>query len=296
MYKNNIDSKRIKIAAASLCTVAVALIIFTVMVYNDKRSASDEFNDFFDDTTNSQYDNVTLSDISTSSQDEMSSEETDSGEASSDNEAVSSDASDDSVENDILNPDNKSEYYIVVYTGNQRIVVYQKDKNGKYSHKFHLMTCSTGADETPTKEGVYSIQKKEKWAVIGTKEYAQYGCLISEENNYYICSISYSKKNAWTLKSGVYDNIGKAVTGGSIQLCTRDAYWIYDNMPTGTQINVVNRDGPDDKIKDLPKSVKKNAGWDPTDKWSKGNPYFTTTTKASTTPTTAQSQDENPVG
>ena len=127
---------------------------------------------------------------------------------------------------------------------------------------------------TLPKEGVYSIQKKEKWVSPADKEYAQYGCLISKEENYYICSASYRKKTAWTMIDGRYESIGTAVTGGSIQLCVRDANWIYVNIPEGTQVNVVNRNGPDLSIKELPKKIKLNGGWDPTDKWARGNPYF----------------------
>ncbi len=301
MYKKNNDSKKIRMAAFALCTVAMLLAVFTVTVYKGKRSTDDGRNHPIPMNVDSQYDPVTDSDMSAVSEDAVSSQEQISSDVSSAAEDVSSVPTSNNDDNDILDPDNKSEFYMVVYTGNQMIVVYQKDQDGKYTHKFHFMKCSTGAmDTTPTKEGVYRIEKKVRWGELDKKDFAQYCCLISEKNNYFISSISYSKKNAWTLKNGVYDNISKATTGGSIQLCVRDAYWIYNNMPTGTQVNVVNRDGPDVKIKDLPKSVKKNAGWDPTDKWSKGNPYYATTTNATTTTTTTaaseQTSDEEAVG
>lgn len=314
MYRKNNDSKKIKIAAFSLFAVALLLVIFTVKVYNNKRLTDDGRKRPVPMNVYSNYDAVTDSDISSDLQEVLSSEETVVSDESSENDSVSSvpTAANDSVssvptaanyENDILNPDNKSDFYMVVYTGNQMIVVYQKDENGKYTHKFHFLKCSTGAtDTTPTAEGVYRIEKKVRWGELRKNDFAQYCCLISEEKNYYISSISYSKKSAWTMKSGVYDNIGKASTDGNIQLCVRDAYWIYNNMPTGTQVNVVNREGPDIKIKALPKSVKKNAGWDPTDKWSKGNPYYETPTSATTTTTTAppttddQTPDEEAIG
>ena len=67
-------------------------------------------------------------------------------------------------------------------------------------------------------------------------------------------------------------------------------------MPKGTQVNVVNREGPQLNIKDLPKRIKKNGGWDPTDKWSKGNPYYASSTQNATTTTTTAQNDENAVG
>lgn len=297
MNRKNDDSKRIKTAAISLCTVAVILVVFTVAVYRSKRSSSGEFDEQPGTESYTQQIPVTNSDIPADLQVESGSGDTVSSEAVSSAEEVSSATADTSANSDILNPDKKSDYYMVVYTGSQMIVVYQKDDSGEYTHTFHYMKCSTGAlDSTPTKEGVYTIEKKERWTKLGDREFVQYSCFISEAENYYISSIPYSQKNAWMMKDGGYENIGKGYTGGNIQLCVRDAYWIYKNMPKGTQINVVNRTGPELKIKDLPKRVKKNGGWDPTDKWSKGNPYFATATKASSTTTTTQAQEPGAVG
>ena len=274
MYRQNKDSNRIMIATISLCVVAIALVCFTVMVYKGKRSHKDDFFDMPPGDYVSQSDAASPSDVQNEPQTEVSSQTEESTDISSaDTPSAETQSTVDT--NDILNPDYNSEYYVVVYTGNQMIVVYKKDENGKYTQTSYYMKCSTGAlDTTPTKEGVYSIQKKEKWVSPADKEYAQYGCLISKEENYYICSASYRKKTAWTMIDGRYESIGTAVTGGSIQLCVRDANWIYVNIPEGTQVNVVNRNGPDLSIKELPKKIKLNGGWDPTDKWARGNPYF----------------------
>ena len=275
MYRKKDESNRITIAGISLCAVALMLIVFTVMVYRGKRSVSEDLGGPVPVADDTQTGKVSETDVQSAPQETVSTDETSSAESSVESADVSSVDTSASEEKDILNPDYKSEFYMVVYTGNQTIVVYQKDESGEYNHTFHYMKCSTGAlDTTPTKEGVYTIQKKEKWVTIGEKEFAQYGCLISKENNYYISTVSYSQKKAWTMIDGRYENIGKAATDGSIQLCARDAYWIYLNMPKGTQVHVVNRNCTDLKIKDLPKKLKKNGGWDPTDKWAKGNPYY----------------------
>ena len=293
--KNN-DSKRIKIAAVSLCAIAVVLVVFTVMVYKEKRLNSDGANEPFAMSDVSQTVFISNSDNLVVSQVPDSSDEIISSDISSE-ENVSSVEKESASGDDILNPDFKSNYYMVVYTGSQTIVVYQKDKNNQYTKLYHSMKCSTGnLNSSPTKEGVYSIANKESWVKLGNKEYARYCCLISEKENYYICSVSFSQKKAWTLIDGGYENIGKATTGGNIQLCMRDANWIYNNMPKGTQVNVVNREGPQLNIKDLPKRIKKNGGWDPTDKWSKGNPYYASSTQNATTTTTTAQNDENAVG
>ena len=296
MYRKKSDSKKTTAATVSLLAVVFVLVVFTVRVYKNKRSTGDDAGRHIPAAVVSDVAAVTGSDIASVPQDEVSSDAAVSSETEPTAESapesaaeVSSVNTETSAENDILNPDNKSEFYMVVYTGNQMIVVYQKDESGKYTHKFHFMKCSTGdLNASPTKEGVYTITEKEKWSKISDKEFAQYGCLISQDSNYYICSVSYSKKKAWMMIDGCYENLGKASTGGSIQLCVRDANWIYKNMPKGTQVNVVNRNGPDIKVKALPKRSKKNGGWDPTDKWSAGNPYFA----SATTTTTAAAADD----
>lgn len=278
MYKKKNDAKKIAVAAISLCIVVASLSVFTVMVYNGKRNFNDKLLDTIPmgDVTYSDY--VSPSNQSlpseTSPSESVSSQDA-AGSAESAPNDTSSAATEPVKENFILNPDYKSEFYLVVYKESQTIVAYQKDANGEYTKSFHCMQCSTGApDTTPTKEGVYRIEQKEKWATLAEKQYGQYGCLISKEENYYISSVPYSKKTAWTMIDGGYENIGKPVSGGGIQLCARDAYWIYFNMPKGTQVNVVNATGPDFKTQSLPKRVKKNGGWDPTDKRANGNPYF----------------------
>ena len=268
MSRQKNESNRVMLASIALCVVAIILVCFTVIVYRGKRSYKDDITDMDQIDTVAQTDNVSRSDAGEEAENAVSSETTEPADISS-AEAPPSDA------NDILNPDYQSDYYVVVYTGNQMIVVYEKDENGKYTNTFHFMTCSTGApDKTPTKEGVYSILKKSKWVNPTDKEYAQCGCLISKEENYYICSLSYRQKRAWTMMSGKYESLGTAVTGGSIQLCARDANWIYVNLPEGTQVNVVNHNSPDLSVEELPQKKKSNAGWDPTDKWARGNPYF----------------------
>ena len=90
-----------------------------------------------------------------------------------------------------------------------------------------------------------------------------------------------------------YDKLGSSASHGCIRLCTRDAKWMYDHLPVGTQVSVVWEKGPYGL--DIPARNKdpKYDGWDPTDKWSPGNPYFTeektTGTSSDTASTTAAS-------
>ena len=276
MKSSNTDSKRVGIATVLLCVMVVFLSVFTVMVYHGKRTYNDEPTDDYETGLISEDPGVSQSDVSSSAASAVSSQDAVVSEVSS---AVESDTSSDvsavAEKSDFIeSPDNKSEYYMVVFTGNQFVMVYKKNAKGEYKIKFHMLLCSTGTSENPTKEGVYSITGKERWATLSGDRFGQYGCILSGPETYTISSTPFSKNKAWTMLDGGYENIGQANTKGDIQLCVRDARWIYDNMPVGTQVHVVNSDNPDAKSLTLPKRINKNGGWDPTDKWSKGNPYF----------------------
>ncbi|MBQ1413306.1 MAG: L,D-transpeptidase, partial [Clostridia bacterium] len=61
----------------------------------------------------------------------------------------------------IKNPDYRSRYYIVVYTGSQSAVVYGKDNDGQYTRLIKSFTVSTGLkNSSPTRTGVYKIRAK----------------------------------------------------------------------------------------------------------------------------------------
>ena len=199
--------------------------------------------------------------------------------------------------NYIKDPDYKSPYYIVVYTGSQSTVVYGKDDNGNYTRIVQAFTVSTGRkNSTPTRKGLYKIRAKYRWRTLMGPCYGQYCSSISPD--YLFHSVPYDKRRPDTLYNASYNNLGKAVSHGCIRMCVRDVKWIYDNCPIGTQVHVVWDSGPAGKGVPKRKSGSKYSGWDPSDEWSEGNPYFkdektsktTTTTTKSDTTTTKKSQ------
>lgn len=189
---------------------------------------------------------------------------------------------------DIKNPNYQSPYYIVVYTGSQSVVVYGKDSSGAYSKIVKSFTCSTGnRNSTPTRKGVYAIRAKYRWRQLMGGVYGQYSSSIS--SSYLFHSVPYASQDPSTLYDASYNNLGKDVSHGCIRLCVRDCKWIYDNAPIGTQVNVVWTSGPSGSGVPQRKSGAKYSGWDPSDQWAAGNPYFaeatTTSTKKTTTTT-----------
>lgn len=184
----------------------------------------------------------------------------------------------------IKDPDYKSKYYIVVYTGSQSAVVYGKDDSGAYNVKVKAFTVSTGRiGSTPTRKGVYRIRAKYRWRRLMGDCWGQYSSSIS--SSYLFHSVPYDKQSPDSLYNASYNNLGKAVSHGCIRMCVRDCKWIYDNCPIGTQVNVVWTSGPAGASVPKRKSGAKYSGWDPSDQWSKGNPYFSDSHKTSTTTT-----------
>lgn len=187
---------------------------------------------------------------------------------------------------DVKNPDYKSKYYIVVYTGSQSTVVYGKDSTGAYNIIYQSFTCSTGKSSSPTRTGMYKVKSKYRWRLLVGNVYGQYSSGIG--SNYLFHSVPYKQKSVSSLDNAEYDKLGSPASHGCIRLCVRDSKWIYDNVPIGTQVNIVSGSGPAGAPVPQRNPNSLYNGWDPSDKWAAGNPYFTkqTTTSTTTTPTT----------
>lgn len=202
----------------------------------------------------------------------------------------------------IINQNYKSPYYIVVYTGSQSVGVYGKDDAGEYTRLVKAFTCSTGRkDSSPTRKGMYKIRAKYRWRKLMGDCYGQYSSSISPD--YLFHSVPYDRQDPSSLYNASYDNLGKAVSHGCIRMCVRDCKWVYDNCPIGTQVHVVWASGPQGDSVPQRKRAAKYSGWDPSDRWSKGNPYFaegeddvasavtlSTTTVESTSPSTTAAE------
>lgn len=200
----------------------------------------------------------------------------------------------------IINQNYESPYYIVVYTGSQSVGVYGKDDAGEYTRLVKAFTCSTGRkDSSPTRKGMYKIRAKYRWRLLVGNVYGQYNSSIS--SSYLFHSVPYYSRNASTLENEEYDKLGSPASKGCIRMCVRDSKWVYDNCPIGTQVHVVWASGPQGNGVPQRKRAAKYSGWDPSDRWSQGNPYFdegeddvssavtSSTTDQSTAKTTATS-------
>lgn len=194
---------------------------------------------------------------------------------------------------DVFAPDYQSDYYIIVYTLNCSTLVLQKDENGKYTIPVKTFLCSPGADDSPTKPGVYVLYRRHVWRYM-MQVYGHYCSGFGDGTGYLFHSVPYLEEENNTLSTR-YDDLGTRASHGCVRLCTRDAKWIFDNIPFGTQVHVIDdKNGPPADPVPMRNTAPRYRGWDPTDP-DPINPYnrtppeeltYFTHTSAGTQPTT----------
>ena len=180
-------------------------------------------------------------------------------------------------------------YYIKVNNQANVVTIYTKDKNGNYTVPYKAMICSIGK-ATPT-GGVYTIPGKTwdrwTWGQMEGGVWAQYYVRIKGSILFH--SVPYTSKDKSTLEYWEYDKLGTKASAGCIRLTVRDAKWIYDNCPAGTQVEFYYDSNPGPLGKPSAQKISGEEsvrGWDPTDPAS-GNPWKNYTP-------TPQSQPEQP--
>lgn len=151
-------------------------------------------------------------------------------------------------------------------------MVYGKDDNGEYTRVIRTFTCSTGRSSSPTRIGTYHIRAKYRWRWLVGGVYGQWCSSIS--SSYLFHSVPYYQQDASTLENEEYDKLGTPASKGCIRMCVQDCKWIYDNCPIGTEVSIVNESGPAGPGVPQRNTAETYSGWDPSDRWAAGNPYF----------------------
>lgn len=151
------------------------------------------------------------------------------------------------------------------------VTIYEKNKKGQYTVPVKAMLCSPGWD-TPT--GTFKTPAKYRWKLLMDNVWGQYSTRITGGILFH--SVWYYQKDPSTLSNRQFNKLGTVCSHGCVRLTTEDAKWIYDNCPLGTTVTIYdsNNPGPLGKPKGIKVSEKTLMGYDPTDKWSEGNPYF----------------------
>ncbi len=152
------------------------------------------------------------------------------------------------------------------------VTVYEKDSNGKYTVPVKAMLCSPGYD-TPL--GTFKTPEKYRWRLLMDDVWGQYSTRITGGILFH--SVWYYEKDPSTLSNEQFNKLGTMCSHGCVRLNVADAKWIYDNCPIGTTVTIYDSSnpGPLGKPEGIKVSEKSLMGYDPTDIWSKGNPYTT---------------------
>lgn len=157
-------------------------------------------------------------------------------------------------------------YYIEVDRGMQVVRVYTIGEDGYYSLLVRQMICSTDANGTKPKDGVYELDgQKLDWLItLIPGSYAQYATRIS--NTILFHSVTYELLYPNTLNEDAYESLGQNVSAGCVRLLAADAKWIYDNVPSGTPVCFMSGNERDEQfLAELAPPALVSGDWDPTD-------------------------------
>ena len=99
------------------------------------------------------------------------------------------------------------------------------------------MLCSVGLNEA-TPDGTFSVSAPlSNWHPLFGDVWGQYCRTIT--GNILFHSVYYTAyKNVHSLATGEYVKLGQAASHGCVRLSAGDAYYIWTNVPTGTQVTI----------------------------------------------------------
>ena len=177
-----------------------------------------------------------------------------------------------SYDANIPSPGQVLEYRIEVSIAAQIVTVYRLADNSIVKQ----FLCSTGTTSSPTPLGSYQIQRKEQWLYFPefNNVWGQYTSNITGQIWFH--SITYSQKDPATLSAKGYNNLGQRMSHGCIRMACGDVYWIFQNCPVRTTVDII-EGTPNPALQQQLKaalpalrmvydsSKGKNVYWDPTD-------------------------------
>ncbi|MGN0160580.1 MAG: L,D-transpeptidase family protein [Lachnospiraceae bacterium] len=174
-----------------------------------------------------------------------------------------------------VDPSVEKPYMIKVNRALNTVTVYGIDANGFYSIPVKAMVCSTGKEVGDTPLGNGKITDKYTFHPMVDGTYGQYAVRYMD-GGILFHSVPYYEKEKDQLETDQFNKLGEVASLGCVRLCVRDALWIYENCPKGTDV-VVYDDTSDPGPLGKPEMIKipmdsQFAGWDPTDP-DEANPW-----------------------
>ncbi len=161
-----------------------------------------------------------------------------------------------------------STYRIRINKQQNCVTIYKANEKGKYE-PYKAMVCSVGS-ATPL--GTFPLKEKIRWHELDGPVYGQYCTRITGHILFHSVWY-YENNNPASLSCTQYNKLGQVASHGCVRLCVRDAKWIYNNVPSGTPVEIYNSKDPGPLGK--PEAIKLSGywGWDPTDDTNPANPY-----------------------
>lgn len=168
----------------------------------------------------------------------------------------------------VVNTSVDKPYQIKVNRAANCVTIYGIDDNGFYSIPVKAMTCSTGKNVGDTPLGNGAITDKYTFHPMVDGTYGQYAVRYME-GGILFHSVPYYTQNKNDLETEQFNLLGSVASLGCVRLNVRDALWIYDNCPKGTDV-IVYDDAENPGPLGKPDTIKipinsQYAGWDPTD-------------------------------
>lgn len=161
-----------------------------------------------------------------------------------------------------------STYRIRINKQQNCVTIYKLNENGEYK-PYKAMVCSVGS-ATPL--GTFPLKEKIRWHELDGPVYGQYCSRITGHILFHSVWY-YQNNNPATVSCIQYNKLGSVASHGCVRLCVRDAKWIYNNVPSGTPVEIYNAKDPGPLGKPEAIKLPGHSGWDPTDDTNPANPY-----------------------
>jgi|GEM_PF-2431332 len=136
-----------------------------------------------------------------------------------------------------------SPYYIYIEKSSHTINIYELDEKGEYSKLIKTFLTATGVTAGKTPTGVFSVFEKHEWKQFdsaGTeRQYSYSPYVVQFMDGIYIHGPVFPEEKFDRMFGDTYKEIGTNSTAGCMRTYTGAAYWIYNNCPMGTTVEIV---------------------------------------------------------
>lgn len=150
-------------------------------------------------------------------------------------------------------------YYFEVDRANQVVRVYARGADNTYTTLIKRMICSTHKRGTEPQNRLYAMHGGRMVWMDGVAVYA-----TRIHGAYLFHSVTYTRKKMNALDPKEYNKLGTPASAGCFRLLAGDAKWIYDNVPKGCFVNLIQGVRSASEYGAVSKPALGKSGWDPT--------------------------------